>query len=110
VRSWLFSIAARKAVDAHRAAARVPVPAGDEVDALVGSVSSVSSVSSVDDDLWVQVAGLPEKQRQALTLRYLADLTPAEISAVMGISEDAVRRNVFEGLRRLRRDLTQPAG
>jgi RNA polymerase sigma factor (sigma-70 family) len=119
VRSWLFSIAARKAIDAHRAAARVAVPAGDEIDGFLAtdplassrsSRSWVSSVSPVDDDLWDEVARLPEKQRQAVTLRYLADLTHAEIAGVMEISEDAVRRNVFEGLRRLRRDLTDTAG
>ena len=35
-------------------------------------------------------------------LRYRADLTHAEIARVMGTSEPAARRNVFEGLERLR--------
>jgi DNA-directed RNA polymerase specialized sigma24 family protein len=37
-----------------------------------------------------------------VTLRYLGDLTHAEIAEVMGTSEAAARRNVFEGLSRLR--------
>jgi DNA-directed RNA polymerase specialized sigma24 family protein len=37
-----------------------------------------------------------------VTLRYLADLSHREIAEVMETSEDAARRNVFEGLRRLR--------
>jgi DNA-directed RNA polymerase specialized sigma24 family protein len=37
-----------------------------------------------------------------VTLRYLADLSHREVAEVMGTSEDAARRNVFEGLRRLR--------
>ncbi len=44
---------------------------------------------------------LPEKQRTAVTLRYLADLTNSEIAAVMGTSADAARRSVFEGLQKL---------
>ena len=30
VKAWLFSIAARKAIDAHRATARAPIPAGGD--------------------------------------------------------------------------------
>ena len=52
--------------------------------------------------IWHRVRSLPGKQRSAVALRYLADLSHREIAEVMGTSEDAARRNVFEGLRRLR--------
>ncbi len=52
--------------------------------------------------IWRLVRSLPGKQRSAVTLRYLADLSHREIAEVMETSEDAARRNVFEGLRRLR--------
>jgi len=55
-----------------------------------------------DDGIWHEVRSLPGKQRSAVTLRYLADLSHAEIAEVMGTSEAAARRNVFEGLKRLR--------
>jgi len=35
-------------------------------------------------------------------LRFVTDAPYAEISAVMGTSEEAARRNVHEGLKRLR--------
>ena len=54
------------------------------------------------------VRSLPGKQRTAVALRYLADLSHAEIGEVMGTSEAAARRNVFEGLQRLREHL-EPA-
>jgi RNA polymerase sigma factor (sigma-70 family) len=57
-----------------------------------------------DAALWARVGALPDKQRHAVALRYLADLSHAEIAEAMGISEPAARRNVFEGLRRLRED------
>lgn len=101
IRSWLLSIAARKAVDAHRARAREPDPVED-VDRLAGAADDAALR---DEALWAQVRGLPEKQQQAVTLRYLADLTYPEIATVMEIAEPAVRRNVFEGLRRLRREV-----
>ena len=55
-----------------------------------------------DDELWALVRELPNKQRTAVALRYVADAPYAEISAVMGTSEEAARRNVHEGLKRLR--------
>ena len=100
VRPWLFAIAARKAIDAHRAGARVPVPLEDP-DRLPGETDR----SGFESDIWAQVRSLPDKQRQAVGLRFLADLSHTEIGEAMGTSEEASRRNVHEGLRRLRRDL-----
>lgn len=100
VRPWLYAIASRKAVDLHRKESRAPIPV-DDPELLAGGVSD----SPAFDDVWVHVRGLPDKQRQAVGLRFLADLAHAEIAVVMGTSEAASRRNVHEGLSRLRRDL-----
>ncbi len=95
--SWLFSIAARKAVDSHRGRARAPEPVADPEPPSVDDGPVLR-----DDGLWQLVRSLPGKQRTAVTLRYLADLSHREIAEIMETSEDAARRNVFEGLRRLR--------
>jgi RNA polymerase sigma factor (sigma-70 family) len=97
IRSWLFAIAARKAVDSHRARARAAEPVADPEPPPAGE-----GIELPDDGIWHLVRSLPGKQRTAVTLRYLADLTHAEVAEVMGTSEEAARRNVFEGLRRLR--------
>lgn len=99
VRAWLFAIAARKVVDAHRASVRAPEPIAD-VDARGGAADVPR-----DGVLWACVARLPDKQRRAVTLRYCGDLSHREIADVMETSEDAARRNVFEGLARLRKEL-----
>jgi RNA polymerase sigma factor (sigma-70 family) len=96
VRAWLLTIAGRKAVDIHRARRRDPVPVA-EVDA-----GAAAPVEPPDGELWERVRELPEKQRLAVAYRFVADLAYREIGAVMGTSEDAARRNVFEGLRSLR--------
>ena len=103
IRSWLFSIAARKAVDAHRGRARAPEPTAD-----LEELAGAEDAPPRDDAIWREVRSLPDKQRSAVTLRYLADLSHAEIAEVMGTSEDAARRNVFEGLRRLRAGIDPP--
>jgi RNA polymerase sigma factor (sigma-70 family) len=100
VRPWLFAIAARKAVDAHRAAAAAARPVAD----LESVGGSAVDGEPADAALWARVGALPDKQRHAVALRYLADLSHAEIAEAMGISEPAARRNVFEGLRSLRED------
>ncbi len=100
IRSWLFSIAANKAVDVHRGHARAPQPVED-----LAPPGAAEDPAHRDDGLWAKVRELPEKQRQAVTLRYLGDLSHSEIADVMGTSQEAARRSVFEGLQRLRKEV-----
>jgi RNA polymerase sigma factor (sigma-70 family) len=99
-RSWLFQIAQRKILDTARADGRAPLPS-EEVEQHVPPWLDAEPGGGI----WRQVAGLPPKQREAIALRYLADLAHGEIAAVMRTSEEAARRNVFEGLKRLRRSI-----
>lgn len=96
LRGWLFTIAHRKAIDQIRSRSRQAVP--------VAQMPEPPSVPSEprDDRLWIKVAELPPKQRAAVALRYIVDAPYPEISAVMGITQEAARRNVHEGLSRLR--------
>lgn len=98
VKSWLFTIATRKTIDIHRASARVPIPT-DEID---GEIIQRAEWQPGDGDIWSLVDALPEKQAVALQLRFRGGLTHREVGEVMEISEPAARRNVFEGLKRLR--------
>jgi RNA polymerase sigma factor (sigma-70 family) len=100
LRAWLFKVASRKAIDLQRGEARAPRPA-DDLEALGGGREAPPR----EPALWARVRELPPKQREAVSLRYLADLSHAEIAEVMGTSEAAARRNVFEGLARLREAL-----
>jgi RNA polymerase sigma factor (sigma-70 family) len=98
LRSWLFTIAHRKTIDAHRARARRAVP--------VEEVPEQADTGGVglngEPELWRAVRGLPTKQRAAVLHRYVNDLAYADIGRVMGCSEDAARRSVHEGLKKLR--------
>jgi RNA polymerase sigma-70 factor (sigma-E family) len=51
--------------------------------------------------------GLPERQREAIVLRYYADLSEAEIAASMGISRGAVKSHTSRGMTALRAALEQ---
>jgi RNA polymerase sigma factor (sigma-70 family) len=98
-RSWLLTIASRKAIDGFRATARtVPVAEPD--------AGSVEDADPADGELWSRVRSLPPKQRVAVAYRFVLDLAYREIGTAMGTSEEAARRNVHEGLKRLREDST----
>jgi RNA polymerase sigma factor (sigma-70 family) len=99
LRSWIFTVAHRKAIDHVRAARRAPVAVGDLPDA--PAAAAAPAPAEPDDGLWSHVRDLPPKQRIALALRYLADAGYEEIAGVMGTSQDAARRNVHEALKRL---------
>jgi RNA polymerase sigma-70 factor (sigma-E family) len=51
--------------------------------------------------------GLPDRQREAIVLRYYADLSEAEIAAAMGISRGAVKSHTSRGMTALRAALEQ---
>lgn len=51
--------------------------------------------------------GLPERQREAIVLRYYADLSEAEIAATMRISRGAVKSHTARGMAALRAALEQ---
>jgi RNA polymerase sigma factor (sigma-70 family) len=95
LRAWLFTIAHRKLVDAHRARARRPQP--------VASAPETSfEPADYDPGLWKAVRDLPPKQRAALLYRYVADLPYRDIGFITGSTEQAARQNVRAGLRKLR--------
>jgi RNA polymerase sigma factor (sigma-70 family) len=99
LRGWLFTIAHRKVIDHVRARARRPMPVQDTAE-----IADDRRPATLDGDIWARVAALPDKQRTALALRFIADSAYAEIADVMAISEEAARRNVHEGLKRLRKE------
>ena len=96
---WVMTIAHRKALDHPRAVKRRPGLPGDVPEV------AVDDGGPADDALWEEVRALPPKQRAAITLRYAADLDYAAIARATGTSEAAARRNVHEGLKRLRTEV-----
>jgi RNA polymerase sigma factor (sigma-70 family) len=99
LRAWLFRIAQNKATDTHRARARRAVPVGDAPD------QAAAPAPEGDKELWERLRALPEKQRTAVFCRSVLGMPYAELAALLESSEDAARRNVHEGLKRLREEL-----
>jgi RNA polymerase sigma factor (sigma-70 family) len=100
LRTWVLTIAHRKALDAHRRRSRGALPVGD-VAAVDGRAAPMDR--GRDEALWGAVEELPARQRSAVLLRYVADLPHRDIAAAIGCSEDAARRSLHEGLAKLRK-------
>jgi RNA polymerase sigma factor (sigma-70 family) len=101
LRGWLLTIAQRKAVDNRRQAQRRPTPIDDTIVELVAAVEAPFT----DEGLWDRVRRLPRKQRSAVALRYAEDRSYPDIARAMATSEAAARRNVHEGIKKLRREV-----
>jgi len=108
-RAFLFAAARNrctKELRSRRAAAELDerqlVAPGDQVDAFLAAERRRRM-----DGL---VRKLPPKLRDAICLRFSAELEYHEIAHILGRSEEAARTRVFHGLRRLRKLLGAVAG
>ena len=101
LRAWLFRIAQNKSIDAHRARGRRAVP--------VAAVPERAGPGPADGEpeLWARVRELPHKQRTAVFCRTVLGMPYDELAVLLESSEDAARRNVHEGLKRLKEELSE---
>ena len=99
LQAWLFTIARNKATDHHRSVRRAPLPVAELPER---AAAGATGPQLQDGDLWAAVRALPEKQRAAVVLRFVSDLSHREIGRVLDCSDAAARRSVHEGLKRLR--------
>lgn len=95
VQAWLVTIAHRKAIDVHRAAARRPV-------AVERLPERPSEQPESDPQLWDAVRELPTRQRLAVAYHYMAGLPYREIAEITGGTTEAARRAAADGIRALR--------
>lgn len=112
LRSWLLAIALNHARDRarRRAAAR---DAGVEPADLEAPGACAPDAPWAARErgtrLWVEVARLPPRQREVLTLRIHQGLSHAEIARLLAIREDASRASYHLAIAALRRRLEPPA-
>jgi RNA polymerase sigma-70 factor, ECF subfamily len=112
-RSWLFTIARRRAIDEGRRRSRHPVAALADLprarepraeDAAVLAMESLATGAVIR-----AVLALPPLQAEVILLRVLAGLDNEAVAQIVGRSPGAVRVAAHRGLRRLAQTLS-PAG
>jgi len=101
--AWLLRIARNAAIDDARQRSRRRDRSLDDMDVAAAGPKAPARASLEDDvALRVLVAALPERQRDAVRLRYAAGLTAREIGVVMGLSEEAAQKQLERALQALK--------
>jgi len=106
-RIWLFRIARNVVANRRRDRRRHPVATLDALAGLADGVDVEARVSQrvEADAAWSAVARLPSDRRRAVILRFVDELSTAEIAEILGRSEGAVRVLIHRALRSVARDL-----
>ena len=106
-RVWLFRIARNVVANERRRDRRRPVAPLDHAAAVASPDDVFESAADREAGTaaWEAVARLPEDRRRAVVLRFVDEMSTAEIGAVLGRSEGAVRVLLHRALRSVAADL-----
>lgn len=110
-RVWLFQIARNAVAERRRRQARRP-EAPLEAAATIPAPVDIEGDAARRDEVaaaWLAVGRLPDDRRRALTLRFVDEMSTAEIAGVLDRSEGAVRVLIHRALRSVARDLDDPS-
>lgn len=101
-RAWLHQIALNVARNRFRGnRPRIVELNGSEPDNVPGPEARAMERAGMEQ-LAARVAGLPPRFREAVVLRYVQDLSYAEVADTLGQPVGTVKSNVYRGLKLLR--------
>jgi RNA polymerase sigma-70 factor (ECF subfamily) len=105
-RVWLFQIARNEIAGERRRTRRRPVePIGETIVADPLNVEDEAVRRDQARAAWRAVGRLPGERRQAMVLRFVDELSTAEIAGVLGKSEGSVRVLIHRALRSVAKEL-----
>jgi RNA polymerase sigma-70 factor (ECF subfamily) len=110
-RVWLFQIARNAVAERRRRRVRRP-EAPLEAAATVAAPIDIEGDAARRDEAAAALRAIgrqPDDRRRALILRFVDEMSTAEIAGVLGRSEGAVRVLILRGLRGVARDLDDPS-
>lgn len=102
--AWLFSIARRKVTDYYRRQSHVPLDEATLPPIQTDFAMDIET-SQRREQLLKLVQALGEEERELIYLRYVAELSFAEMAAMLRKNEEAVKKTLYRLIARLKRDL-----
>jgi RNA polymerase sigma-70 factor (ECF subfamily) len=108
VKTWIYSIALNRLRDLHR---RREAEERALRRSEAGAAESVADIDRFEERSTVAEAlgQLDEMEREAVSLRYGADLTVAEVAETLGVKVSTAEGRIYRGLRNLK-ELLEPVG
>lgn len=109
--AWVRRVAVNLAISTHRRSRRESVALGrlaGRPTAVAADPSSDSSWLGDDEALWTAVRSLPRRQAAAVALRYVDDLSVAEIATTLGCAEGTAKALLHQGRSALAARLGEP--
>jgi len=106
-RVWLFRIARNAVANQRRHARRHPTAPLEAAPLVADPLDVEGRVAARDEAAaaWRAVGRLPADRRRAIVLRFVDEMSTAEIAGVLGRSEGAVRVLIHRALRAVAREL-----
>ena len=102
--AWLYTVAANRLVDHHRRNGRVHwLPLAETARATDGDPVQQILTRSTQTDVRQALAQLTEEQRQVIVLKFVEDRSNAEVAALLGKNEGAIKALQHRALAALRR-------
>jgi RNA polymerase sigma-70 factor (ECF subfamily) len=103
--AWLYTVARHLAIDQHRARAARPVEAADPAELAGRAAPDQIDAAITQWDLATALAGLPPRNRDLLTARYLRDRRIDDIAADLNIPAGTVKSRLSAARNALRQRL-----
>ena len=92
--TWIYAITRNSSISALRKRRRALSLSDPAVFGEVESRGASAAAEPSDGALWREVAILPDKQRQAITLYYQEERTVEEVAAMMGLPVNTVKTHL----------------
>lgn len=102
---WVVTVATNLALDRGRRATRARRHQAE----LAGPAGTVDRYAEERLDLQQALRALPQRQREVVALRFLADWSADDVAVALGLSVGTVKSHTSRGLQRLRTLVVQEA-